>query len=62
MKNSTNAAVIGKEVDNLLRGYGLSHVVDNVIGTVFIRALRNLSKLLEEVLVLQSQLLTTSAF
>ena len=39
MKKNTNAAIIDKEVDNLLRGYGLSHVADNAIGTVFVRGL-----------------------
>lgn len=39
MKKDVNAAVIDREVDDLLRKFGLDHVADNAIGTVFKRGL-----------------------
>lgn len=39
MKRDTEAGVIDQEVDDLLRKFGLDHVADNAIGTVFRRGL-----------------------
>lgn len=39
MKRGTDATVIDREVDDLLRKFGLDHVADNAIGTVFRRGL-----------------------
>ncbi len=39
MKKNSNASMIDKDVDNLLRKFGLDHVADNAIGTVFVRGL-----------------------
>eukprot|EP01033_Poteriospumella_lacustris_P017043 gene17043-12197_t len=39
MKRDTQAGVIDQEVDDLLRKFGLDHIADNAIGTVFRRGL-----------------------
>ena len=39
MKTTTNMSDIDTNIDNLLNNFGLSHVADNPIGTVFIRGL-----------------------
>jgi ABC-type multidrug transport system ATPase subunit len=39
MKKNTNADFIDKDVDTLLKKFGLDHVADNPIGTVFVRGL-----------------------
>ncbi len=39
MKSIHSAGTIDKDVDSLLKSFGLSHVADNAVGTIFVRGL-----------------------